>query len=171
MCHDEASKIPVSSVFQYVIFPHGGGPSYHQHLTRSNTELHGILLQCRDAHNDGSSIAEFRLVNCDYVLPESQKSIAEKFKLKTKERPTIFVSGAIGEPKQVPSKHLKTGNMLLKALRSLLEPKAGKVETTQDLRNKCLDQDICGLLLKGTKQAPAWLKDAMGKFLSKKRKG
>lgn len=55
--------------------------------------------------------------------------------------------------------------MLLKALRSLLEPKAGKVETTQDLRNKCLDQDICGLLLKGTKQAPAWLKDAMGKLV------
>ena len=55
--------------------------------------------------------------------------------------------------------------MLLKALRSLLEPKAGKVETTQDLRNKCLDQDICGLLLKGTKQAPTWLKDAMGKLV------
>ena len=70
LCHDEASKIPVSSVFQ-------------------------------DAHNDGSAKAEFRLVNCDYVLPESQKSIAEKFKLKTKERPTIFVSGVIGEPKQV----------------------------------------------------------------------
>lgn len=60
---------------------------------------------------------------------------------------------------------MKTGNMLLKALRSLLEPKAGKVETTQDLRNKCLEKDICGLLLKGSKQAPSWLKDAMGKLV------
>ena len=53
----------------------------------------------------------------------------------------------------------------MKALRSLLEPRAGKIENTQDLRNKCLERDICGLLLKGTKQAPNWLKDAMGKLV------
>lgn len=119
----------------------------------------------QDASNAGKSKAEFRLVNCDYVLPTSNKTIAERFKLKLKDRPTIFVSGAVGEPKQIPIKHLKTGGMLIKALRSLLEPKAGKVETTQDLRNKCLEKDICGLLLKGTKAAPGWLKDAMGKLV------
>jgi hypothetical protein len=55
--------------------------------------------------------------------------------------------------------------MLIKALRSLLEPKAAKIETTQDLRSKCLEKDLCGLLLKGSKQAPTWLKDAMGKLV------
>lgn len=73
LCHDENSKIPVSSVFQ-------------------------------DAHNDGSSKAEFRLVNCDYVLPSSEKTIAERFKFNMKDRPIMFVSGAIGEPKQVRRK-------------------------------------------------------------------
>jgi hypothetical protein len=59
-------------------------------------------------------------------------------------------------------KHLVTGKQLVKALRSLLETKASKIETTQDLRTKCLEQDVCGLLLKGSKTAPKWLKDAMG---------
>lgn len=134
LCHDEAGKIPVSSVFQ-------------------------------DAHNDGSSSAEFRLMDCNHILPESEKAIADRFKLKLKDRPTVFVSGAIGEPKQVPVKHLKTGNMLIKALRSLLESKAAKIETTQDLRAKCLEKDMCALLLKGSKVAPKWLKDAMGKLV------
>jgi len=60
---------------------------------------------------------------------------------------------------------LKTGNMLVKALRSLLESKAAKIETTQDLRSKCLEKDMCALLLKGSKVAPRWLKDAMGKLV------
>lgn len=56
--------------------------------------------------------------------------------------------------------------MLVKALRGLLEPKAAKIETTQDLRTKCLEKDICALLLKGTKQAPKFLKDAMTNLLN-----
>lgn len=55
----------------------------------------------QDAHNDGSAPAEFRLIDCNHILPESEKSIADRFKLKLKDRPTVFVSGAIGEPKQV----------------------------------------------------------------------
>ena len=55
--------------------------------------------------------------------------------------------------------------MLVKALRNMLEPKAAKVETTQDLRTKCLEKDICALLLKGSKQAPKFLKDAMQKLI------
>jgi hypothetical protein len=66
---------------------------------------------------------------------------------------------------QVPSKHLKTGNMLVKAIKNLLEPKAEKIETTQDLRAKCLEKDICGLLLKGSKESPKYVKDAMTKLL------
>lgn len=55
--------------------------------------------------------------------------------------------------------------MLVKALKNLLVPKAEKVETTQDLRTKCLDKDVCGLLLKGGKQSPNYVKDAMSKLL------
>jgi hypothetical protein len=54
-----------------------------------------------DAHSGGSSPANFRLLDCNHVLPDSGKSIAERFKLNLDKRPTIFVSGAVGEPKQV----------------------------------------------------------------------
>ena len=66
---------------------------------------------------------------------------------------------------KVPAKHLKTGNMLVKALKNLLVPKAEKIETTQDLRTKCLDKEVCGLLLKGAKTSPNYVKDAMSKLL------
>lgn len=56
--------------------------------------------------------------------------------------------------------------MLVKALKNLLEPKAEKVETTQDLRSKCLEKDTCGLLLKGSKQSPNFVRDAMSKLVT-----
>lgn len=95
------------------------------------------------------------------MLPSSGKSVADRFKFNMKKRPVIFVSGAVGAPQQVPEKFLKTGAMLAKYLREKLEIRAAKVETTQDLRSKCLDKDYCGLLLKGTKESPQYLKDAM----------
>lgn len=55
--------------------------------------------------------------------------------------------------------------MLVKAVKNLLEPKVEKIETTQDLRSKCLEKDICGLLLKGAKQSPSYVKDAMSKLV------
>jgi hypothetical protein len=55
--------------------------------------------------------------------------------------------------------------MLTKALKNLLTPRAEKIETTQDLRNKCLDRDICALLLKGGKTSPNYVKTAMEKLL------
>lgn len=118
-----------------------------------------------DAHGDASKFADFRLIDCSHTLIPSGKTIAERFHLDLKARPTIFVSGAVGEPKQVPVKNLKTGNMLVKYLRMKLEPHAAKIETTQDLRTKCLDKPVCGLLLKGTKKAPQYLKDAMQNLL------
>ena len=84
-----------------VFFGEGGtGKNYAVlcHDEKSNIPVSSVF---QDAHNDGSAPAEFRLVDCNYVLPASEKSIADRFKLKTKERPTIFVSGAVGEPKQV----------------------------------------------------------------------
>jgi hypothetical protein len=98
-------------------------------------------------------------------LQPSGKTVAERFALDIKQRPTIFISGATGEPKQIPSKHLKTGKMLAKLLKGQLEPHAAKIETTQDLRVKCLDKEICALLLKGTTKAPNYLKDAMKNLL------
>jgi hypothetical protein len=54
--------------------------------------------------------------------------------------------------------------MLSKALKNLLTPKAEKIETTQDLRTKCLDKPVCALLLRGAKQSPNYIKDAMSKL-------
>jgi hypothetical protein len=55
--------------------------------------------------------------------------------------------------------------MLTKALKNLLEPKAEKIETTQDLRSKCLDKDVCALMLKGSKVSPKYAKDAVQKLV------
>jgi hypothetical protein len=148
-----------------VFFGEGGtGKSYAVLCQDENSKL-PISSVFQDAYNDGSAPAEFRLLDCNYVLPSSEKSIAQRFKLDTKVRPTIFISGTVGEPQQVSAKNLKTGKMLVQLLRGKLEVRAHKVETTQDLRNKCLDKDMCALLLKGAKKAPGYLKDAMNKLL------
>lgn len=148
-----------------VFFGEGGTGKSYVVLCNDETSNIPISSVFQDAFNDGTASAEFRLINCNHVLQPSGKTVAERFSLDIKQRPTIFVSGTVGEPKQIPSKHLKTGGMLVKLLRSMLEPHAGKIETTQDLRVKCLDKDICGLLLKGTKKAPAYLKEAMQNLL------
>ena len=48
----------------------------------------------------------------------------------------------------------------------MLEPRAQKVETTQDLRTKCLNKDVCGLLLKGSKTVSGSVKTAMSNLVS-----
>jgi len=93
-------------------------------------------------------LANFRLIDCETPLP-SEKTVTQRFKLDTEKRPTIFFSGKVGPPKQIPTQHLKTGRMLVKLLRSVLEPHAVKIESTKDLKAKCLNQDVCALLLKG----------------------
>ena len=55
--------------------------------------------------------------------------------------------------------------MLVKLLKNMLEPRAAKIETTQDLRTKCLNQDVCGLLLKGSKTVSGQVKTAMNNLL------
>ena len=95
----------------------------------------------QDASTDSSAPNEFRLLDCDHVLQDSGKTIMDRFKLKEKPKPVVFVSGKKNPPKQIPNKHLKTGNMLVKALKAVLEVKAEKIETTQDLRTKCLDKE------------------------------
>ncbi|KAG7337160.1 hypothetical protein IV203_021671 [Nitzschia inconspicua] len=136
LCHPETATYPISSVFH-------------------------------DAAKDGSAPAVFRVMDCDTVMAGSDKTVKERFakQLNDKIRPMVFVSGKTGPPKQVPAKHLKTGSMLVKALKNLLTPKAEKIETTQDLRTKCLDKDICALLLKGSKTSPNYVKSAMEKLL------
>mmetsp|Transcript_16272 Transcript_16272/g.40814 ORF Transcript_16272/g.40814 Transcript_16272/m.40814 type:complete len:452 (-) Transcript_16272:73-1428(-) len=136
LCYPESAMYPISSVFQ-------------------------------DAANEGSAPAQFRIMDCDAAIPgnEEGKTVIGRFKLNKKTRPVVFVSGAIGQPKQVPAKYLKTGAMLTKALKNLLEPKAEKIETTQDLRSKCLDKDTCALLLKGSKVSPNYVKEAVQKLV------
>ena len=149
-----------------VLFGEGGNDKSYAVLCQEEESTLPISSVFSDAFNDGTSPAHFRLLDCNYVLPSSGKSIAERFGLDLKVRPTVFISGAgVDKPQQVPAKHLKTGDMLVKLLKSKLVARAAKIETTQDLKAKCLDKDICGLLLKGTKKAPKYLKDAMQKLL------
>mmetsp|Transcript_33916 Transcript_33916/g.81152 ORF Transcript_33916/g.81152 Transcript_33916/m.81152 type:complete len:443 (-) Transcript_33916:333-1661(-) len=118
----------------------------------------------QDSFDDGSAPADYVLMDCEHILPESGKSIYDKFKLNKKKRPTVFVSGKVGPPKQVPEKHLKTGAMLTKLLKQMLEPHAAKIEKTKDLKEKCLNKDVCGLLLKGGKPEP-YVKHAVANLL------
>jgi hypothetical protein len=60
----------------------------------------------QDANNDGTAPAEFRLLDCNHLLKDSEKTVADRFKLNLKTRPTIFVSGIVGPPKQVRSVEL-----------------------------------------------------------------
>ncbi|CAJ1943513.1 unnamed protein product [Cylindrotheca closterium] len=147
-----------------VLFGEAEGKNYAV-LCHAENATFPISSVFADASSDGGAPAEFRLLDCNHVLVSSEKTIYERFNLNKKQRPTIFVSGKIGPPKQVPAKHLKTGSMLVKALKNLLVPKAEKIETTQDLRSKCLDKDVCALLLKGGKVSPNYVKDAMSKLL------
>jgi hypothetical protein len=148
-----------------VFFGEGAGKSYVVlcHKEDSKVPVSSVF---EGAHKDRASPAEFRLVDCDHTLASSGKTIAERFKLDLKQRPTMFLSGAVGPPQQIPAKHLKTSAMLGKLLRGKLEARTVKIETTQDLRSKCLDKDVCAILLKGSKASPAYLKDAMGKLIA-----
>jgi len=120
----------------------------------------------QDSRDDGTAPADYVLVDCNHVLPDSGKTIYEKFKIDKKKRPTIFVSGKVGPPKQVPQKHLKTGAMLTKLLKQMLEPHAAKIEKAKDLKEKCLNKEMCGLLLKGGKPEP-FVKHAIANLLGK----
>ena len=115
-------------------------------------------------HSKNNMIAKFSLMDCAHTLP-SGKKIHEKFKLNLKNRPTIFVSGKVGAPKQIPDKHLKTGHMLTKLLKGMLEPHAAKIESSKDFKSKCLNKNVCALLLKGG-PPPQALKDAFKNLLS-----
>lgn len=86
-------------VLRDVLFGEGSQKSYVV-LCHAEDSAH-ISSVVQDAHNDGSAPVEFRLLDCDFILPESNKSIVERFKLNTKTRPTVFLSGAAGPPKQV----------------------------------------------------------------------
>mmetsp|Transcript_12166 Transcript_12166/g.18277 ORF Transcript_12166/g.18277 Transcript_12166/m.18277 type:complete len:467 (-) Transcript_12166:36-1436(-) len=114
-----------------------------------------------DSFSEGSAPVDYVLLDCDYVLPSSGKSIAKRFKLDTSVFPTIFVSGKSMTPKQIPQKHLKTGTMLTKVLRKMLLPSALKIDSTRTLKQKCLDKDYCAVLLKGSGTVEARVKNAV----------
>ena len=122
-----------------------------------------VFLDAQYEYGSASSNAEFVLMDCQHELP-SGNTVAERFKLDLKKRPTIFISGKVGPPKQIPQKHLKTGAMLTKLLKGMLEPHAAKIENTKDLKSKCLNKPMCGLLLKGGKPEP-YVKDVVSNLL------
>jgi len=140
-----------SLAMREVFFGEGDGKNYialcHTPATKGGQEL-PLSSVFIEASTEGSVKGEFVLVDCAHKL-ESGKTVAERFDLDLTKRPTIFVSGKVGSPKQIPSKHLKTGAMLVKALRGQLEPRAAKIENTKQLKQDCLNKDNCILMLKG----------------------
>eukprot|EP00586_Coscinodiscus_wailesii_P000859 CAMPEP_0172490078 /NCGR_PEP_ID=MMETSP1066-20121228/20437_1 /TAXON_ID=671091 /ORGANISM="Coscinodiscus wailesii, Strain CCMP2513" /LENGTH=422 /DNA_ID=CAMNT_0013258383 /DNA_START=95 /DNA_END=1363 /DNA_ORIENTATION=- len=161
----EIPRVDVSDelLLREVFFGEGVGKNYavlcHTPPEKAGDGTLPVSSVFQDARNDGTAPASFYLLDCEHVLP-SGKSVAERFELDLTKRPTVFVSGKVGAPRQVPLKHLKTGGMLVKVLRGLLEPRATKLETTKALKSKCLDKEYCGLLLKGG-TPEKYLKDAM----------
>lgn len=82
-----------------VFFGEGEGKNYAV-LCHPEDATYPISSVFQDASNDGSSPAVFKLLDCSHIL-SSEKSVFERFKLNEKTRPTIFVSGKVGPPKQV----------------------------------------------------------------------
>lgn len=142
-----AKPLPISSVFQDAMDEIGTSNN------NSNTK----------------NVVNFALLDCTYTLPTSGKTIAQKFNLKLDQRPTIFIASPkldSNVPKQMPSKHLKTGHMLAKVIKAMLLPHANKIETNKDMKNKCLNSSYCALLLKGG-PPQKFLKDAVQSLLQK----
>ena len=134
-----------------VFFGEGLGKSYVVLCDKlpkdSSSKRFPISSVFSDAHLEYRQ-AQFAIMDCQYQLP-SGKTIIERFDIDDKKKPTIFLSGKIGPPKQIPPKYLKSGTTLTKYLAATLEPHAAKIENSKDLKVKCLDKDWCGLLLKG----------------------
>ena len=65
---------------------------------KANKHLSSVFIEAKQ--NAYKELADFVIMDCDYILP-SGKSIAKRFDLDLKIRPTIFVSGRFGSPKQV----------------------------------------------------------------------
>lgn len=119
--------------------------------------------------NSNKDQVQFVLMDCTHTLPTSGKTIAQKFKLDLKQRPSIFISSPkldSNVPKQIPSKHLKTGHMLAKVVKQMLLPHTQKIESSKDIKNKCLNASYCALLLKGA-TPDKFLKDAIHNLLQK----
>ncbi|KAL3808066.1 hypothetical protein ACHAXA_007187, partial [Cyclostephanos tholiformis] len=179
LCHPDAkavtNEIPRIDVndelaLREVFFGEGSSGKDYAVLCHPDAKAGSVALPVssvfQDSRDDGSAPVDYVLMDCDHVLPESGKSIYDKFNLNRKKRPTVFVSGRSGPPRQVPEKHLKTGGMLTKLLKQMLEPHAAKIERTKELKEKCLNKDVCGLLLKGGKPEP-YVKHAMANLLGK----
>ena len=92
-----------SLAMREVFFGEGDGKNYialcHTPATKGGQEL-PLSSVFIEASTEGSVKGEFVLVDCAHKL-ESGKTVAERFDLDLTKRPTIFVSGKVGSPKQV----------------------------------------------------------------------
>lgn len=101
MCPPQVSRVNVEDELELreVFFGEGEGKNYVV-LCHSEDATYPVSSVFSEASSDGSAPAEFKLLDCNHVL-SSEKTVFERFKLNEKHRPTIFVSGKIGSPKQV----------------------------------------------------------------------
>jgi hypothetical protein len=97
---DSAEQAGGGKHHNYAVLCHDGETTTSATSTSTSNYI-PVSSVFQDASNDGSAPAEFRLLDCNHKLKESEKTIAERFQLNLKTRPTIFVSGKVGPPKQV----------------------------------------------------------------------
>jgi len=127
LCQDANDDVSISSVFL----------DAYSTNDIPNTEF--MVLDCTESIND--------VVDTDDVTTKP-KTVAEYLNLNIGTYPTIFLSSPrLNLPHQVPNKHLKTGNMLLKVMQKLLIPSAVKLVSKRTLRESCLEKDTCLVLL------------------------
>lgn len=92
---------------------------------------------------------EFYVMDCDTVLPDSGKTISNRFNLDTdKHQATLFMSGNTGLPVEIPPKYHKKSKILIQYIKTKTTPLIHKIKTSKDFKTKCLSKNMCGLILK-----------------------
>jgi hypothetical protein len=115
--------------------------------------LNSAFIDAAGIIDDGKSetpLAKFVTVDCDAVTTKGGKSIHSKYGLDSSAKPAVVaVVNKGGKVLQVKGKDLRSGYVLSKVVRGMLEVRAGKVESTKQLVTKCLSQRYCVAILKG----------------------
>jgi len=92
---------------------------------------------------------DFYLIDCSTVLPNSGKTISDRFNLGIdKHEVTLFISGNTGLPVAIPPDYHKSTKDLIRFIKTKTTIYIHKIKTSRDLKSKCLNRNMCFLILK-----------------------
>lgn len=108
-----------------------------------------------ELHSELGSQMNFAMLNCSQLLP-SGKKISDRFKLKMKEKPTIFATSPWGKPKQIGVKNLKEIKNFRQSVENAIAARAARVSNNRDFARECStaamsENETCIMMLKGKK--------------------